>query len=500
MSKRVLELIEKLKLRVPEGKLVGKPIQLLPFQLKIIEDAFFNRATRLAIISIGRKNGKTALVAVIAILALLGFRIKENSFLAVGARSRDQASILFTYMQKMINMSPVLSKVLHIKDAKKESVCPSTGIHLRCMSADAITAFGYSPALVIHDELGQVRGPRDAFFDALETATGAHDEPLSIIISTQAAQDGGVLSTLIDDAQEQRDPATKLFFYTADPELPVTSEKAWKQANPALGIFRSLEELRRQAKKAIALPSFESTFRNLYLNQRVELSAPLVSVNLWRANGGEPDPDVLLNFPVFGALDLSARHDLTAFVMAAFDDNDVAHVFPTFWTPAGTLKERASRDRAPYDVWVDEGFLRVTPGNTVSYEHVARDIQAILESSGAELTSLAYDRWRIDDFRRACERSNLEFPLIPYGQGYKDMSPAIEAVEIALSDKHVMHGNHPILTWNVANVFVSSDPAGNRKLNKQKATGRIDGAQAMVMAFGSRNMAASVGDFAITSL
>jgi phage terminase large subunit-like protein len=185
--------------------------------------------------------------------------------------------------------------------------------------------------------------------------------------------------------------------------------------------------------------------------------------------------------PVFAGLDLSARTDLTALVIVGQVDG-VWHVQPHFWTPSQGLEERARRDRAPYDVWHRQGVLRTTPGATVDYEHVAADMLEIF--ADLEVQAIAYDRWRIDLMRKELDRLGADLPLVEWGQGYKDMAPALDALEAELLNGRIAHGGNPLLTWCAANAVVTKDPTGARKLDKAKATGRIDGLQALAMAMG----------------
>ncbi len=192
--------------------------------------------TRRAIISRGRKNAKTVETAMLMLLYLAGHEAKPNSQLFSAARSRDQASVLFRLAAKMVRMSPVLSQVLVIRDSAKEIFCPELGSLYKALSADASTAFGLSPRFVAHDELGQVKGPRDALYDALETATAAQESPLTVIISTQAPTDADLLSVLIDDAKTGADPRTVLRVDTAPSDMDPFTEEALRAANPAFDL------------------------------------------------------------------------------------------------------------------------------------------------------------------------------------------------------------------------------------------------------------------------
>lgn len=478
-AERVIAFIERYCV-VPDGKLVGQPIKLEAFQRRFIVDVYDNPAgTARAILSIGRKNGKTALIACLVLAHLVGPEARLNSEIVSGARSRKQAALVFKLAAKMVRLSAKLSQLVHIKPSQKALIGLPMNVEYEALSAEAETAHGGSPVLAILDEVGQVRGPQDDFVDAIQTSQGAHEDPLLIAISTQAAADGDLLSIWIDDAERSKDKHTVCHVYAAPPDCRLNDRKAWKAANPALGVFRSLPDVEKQAAKAMRMPSEENTFRNLTLNQRVSRLSPFISRSVWEACGG-----AVAEFgkvPVFAGLDLSARTDLTALVLIAKLEG-VWHCRPYFWTPEEGLKDRAKRDRAPYDVWQKQGFIRTTPGASVDLEYVATDLGEIL--GPLNLQSVAYDRWRIDVLKKELERQQLDLPLVPFGQGFKDMSPALDELESALLMKQVAHGMNPVLTMCAANAVISKDAAGNRKLDKAKAVGRIDGKVALAMAMG----------------
>lgn len=480
-GERVVAFIER-HCRAPEGEHVGKPIQLDGFQRKFILAIYDNPdKTRRAYLSIARKNGKTALIAGILLAHLCGPEAQLNSQIVSGALSRDQAAIVFALAAKMVQLSPELSKVVRIIPSSKRLLGLTRNVEYRALAADGHTSHGLSPILAILDEVGQVRGTKSDFIDAITTSQGAHAEPLLIAISTQAPNDADLFSVWVDDALNSKDPRIVCHVHAAPKDCSLLDEDAWKAANPALGVFRSLEDVREQAERAMRMPSFEPTFRNLVLNQRVEMAAPFISRGVWLANSNEPDESAFYEEPVYVGLDLSAKTDLTAMVMLARRDG-VWHTRATFWTPEKGLRDRAKRDRAPYDTWAEQGFIRTVPGASVDYEVVAREIADTL--SDCSVAAFAFDRWRFDLLRKELDEIGAQFQLIPFGQGFKDMAPAIDALETALLNEQIAHGNNPVLTMCMANTRVEKDAAGNRKLNKAKATGRIDGAVALTMALG----------------
>ena len=476
----VIQFIEKF-CRVPEGALVGKPLVLAEFQKQFIRDTYDNEhGTRRAILSIARKNGKTGLIAGLLLAHLVGPEAKPNAQIVSGAMSRDQAALVFGLAAKMVQQSPELAKRVRIVPSGKRLIGLPLNTEYRALAADGQTAHGLSPVLAILDEAGQVRGPRSDFIDAITTSQGAHENPLLIVISTQAATDADLLSLWIDDALTGADKKTVCHLHAAPKDCELLDVDGWKAANPAMGLFRSLEDVREQAQQAQRLPSAEATFRWLVLNQRVSAVNPFISADVWKACGSLNDS--LSDSPVFAGLDLSARTDLTALVLVGQVDG-VWHVRPYFWTPEQGIADRAKRDRVPYDMWAQQGHLRTTPGASVDYEHLATDMLEILD--GLDVRAIAFDRWRMDVLKKELDRLGADLPLVPWGQGFQSMSPALDALEAELLNGRVAHGMHPVLTMCAANAVIERDPAGNRKLTKAKSTGRIDGLQALAMAMGA---------------
>ena len=483
---RVIAFIEKHCL-TPDGAQAGKPMVLADFQKQFIVDVYDNPAgTRRALLSVSRKNGKTGLIAGLLLAHLVGPEAKLNSQIVSGAMSRDQAALVFNLAAKMVQLSSKLSSIVRIVPSGKRLLGLPLNTEYRALAADGKTAHGLSPVLAILDETGQCRGPQSDFIDAITTSQGAHEAPLLIAISTQAANDADLFSVWLDDAKTSADPRIVCHLYEAPEGCDLLDLDAWKAANPALGLFRSLDDLREQMVQAQRMPSMENTARNLLLNQRVSTESPYVSPDVWKSCGAAVLP--FDDEPVYCGLDLSGRTDLTCLCMIG----KVAgkwHVVPHFWTPELGLMDRARRDRAGYDVWVRQGLMHTTPGATVDYEFVAQDMATIL--AGLDVRAIAYDRWRIDLLKKELEKIGSDLPLVEWGQGYRDMAPALDALEAELLNGRVAHGMHPVLTMCAGNAVVTKDPSGARKLDKSRATGRIDGLQAMAQAFGIAAAAAA---------
>lgn len=479
-GERVIAFIERFCI-VPEGDLVGKPMRLDEFQKRFILAVYDNpNRTDKAYLSIARKNGKTGLIAGILLAHLVGPEAVQNAQIVSGAMSREQAAIVFSLAVKMINLNPKLQEIIHIIPSGKKLVGKPCNVEYRALSAEGKTAHGLSPVLAILDEVGQITGPRSEFVDAVVTSQGAHKNPLLIAISTQAASDADLFSVWIDDAQSSRDPRIVCHVYEADKDAGVLDPEAWKAANPALGSFRSPDDMKRLAEMASRMPAQENMFRNLNLNQRVSVVSPFISRSVWEACGAEPQA---ITGACFAGLDLSEVKDLTAFVIIGQSDDKYWNVYPFFWTPEKTLHERAKLDRVPYDVWVKQGFLRTTPGMVIDFDFVVRDMNLIMQDFFPEV--IAFDRWGMNFFRKSVDAAGLAFPLAEFGQGYKDMAPALNLLETMLLNGKLRHGNHPVLTMCAQNAVTMRDASSNRKLDKRNPTSRMDGMVALTMAVGA---------------
>ena len=465
--------------RIPEGRLVGRAVRLTDKQKGWI-CRIYDTPTRTFILSVGRKNAKTTFAAFLLLVHLVGPKSKPNNQLFSAAQSRDQAAILFALAAKIVRMSPDLRGAVMVRDTAKQLYCAERGTLYRALSADASTAYGLSPALVVHDELGQVKGSRSELYEAMETAAAAQPEPLSIIISTQAPTDADLLSLLIDDALSGADPRVKVECYSAPKDTEPFGLEAIRAANPHFDEFMNREEVQRQAAEAKRLPSREASYRNLVLNQRVEAHNPFITRGVWLRNAASP-PDEM-DGPLFGALDLSATADLTACVWVS--PGDVWPVWPQFWLPEEGLAEKSRADRQAYDLWARDGYLGTTPGTAIQYEYVAEYLRGVFDR--CDVRKVAFDRWNMKHLRPWLERVGFSEEelgrFMEFGQGFQDMSPALRTLEALLLEGRLQHGNHPVLEMCAKNAVVQTDPAGNRKFTKAKASGRIDGMVALAMA------------------
>ena len=485
-SQRVIAFVE--SLTITAGSDAGKPFKLRPWQKAIIRAVYDpqgpdgRRRVRTALLTMARKNGKTGLVAALALAHLCGPMAEPRGQVYSAAADKNQAAILFREMKAMVMASDELRDRINIKDFNKEMIDVETGSTYAALSADATTKHGFSASFVVYDELAQA--PNRQLYDVLETSVGARAEPLFWIISTQSSDPKHIMSELVDYAKDViagviEDPAFVGWIYEAPEDADIWDEAVWRMANPALGDFRSIDELRAYAAKAKRLPARQAVFRNLYLNQRIDASAVYISGTDWDACGGTIDLPALAGQRCYGGLDLSSTRDLTAFVLWFPVPRAV---LAWFWIPGADIDEREKADRVPYRLWRDQKLIEAPAGRAIDKKAVARTVAAAV--APYDLAAVAYDRWRIEDLKKALEDEGIDLPLKEWGQGYKDMAPSLDELEDLVIDGNLQHGGNPVLRWNVANAIIDIDPTGARKLNKRRARARIDGLQALAMAVG----------------
>ena len=445
-----------------------------------------NRLARRAILSIARKNGKTALIAALVLVHLVGPESIQNGEIYSAANDREQAAQVFKVAAQIVRADPELNAMLRIVDSTKTIACYGNGSFYKALSAEAGTKHGLNPSVFIYDELAQSKNRE--LYDVLDTAQGARFEPLGVVISTQSNDPSHPLSELIDDGLAANDNTIVCHLYAVPDECEdIFQIEEWKKANPALGTFRRVDDFQAMADRAKRLKSFENTFRNLYLNQRVSVMTTLFSKSDWMA--GATDIEFEDNEEVILALDFAGTTDLACLGMMSING---ARFKPWFWKPLDMLDEQAKADRVQYREWMDAGWLNVSHGRIIDAEDIARQIGEL--AARYSVLGLVYDRWRIEYLKKELERQDLDaredegadITLMPWGQGFKDMSPAIDALENLVLADELRHPNSPIINWNIANAVVQTDPAGNRKFDKDKSRMRIDGAQCLAMAAGKR--------------
>lgn len=482
-------------LPVTKGKLVGKKMRLLPEQRAFIDRVYRPTGTkrvRMALKSEPRGNGKTGLIAGLALCHLLGPESEPRGEVYSAAIDRQQAGLIFNEMEAIILAVPEFAAICNpIRFHKRIEVLsgPALGSLYEALSADARRAHGLAPSFWVYDELAQARDGE--LLENLRTAMGKRKAALGMVISTQAPNDDHPLSVLIDDAATSGDPSIVLDLRAAPPDADPFDRETIRACNPAAGVFLDLDDIVKEAEQARRVPLLEARYRNLRLNQRIDGNAEhrIVTRPIWESCRAEIGLRELEGRRCYGGLDLSGKDDLTALVLAFPDDQpDLGYdLVSFFWTPEGQLAARKDREREQFRFWIDKGHMTAVPGPVIKYRYMAAQLADLMRRF--DIRAIGYDRWRIDDFKVDLTDEGVDLPLEPYGQGFKEVSPAIEYfVELALSGR-IRHDGNPVLTACVANAITVRDPAGNMKIDKDKSnrgsTVRIDGAMAALMALGT---------------
>ena len=474
-------------LPISSGVLAGKQVKLLPFQKAWLKKLFRTgkdgrRIVRTGILSVPRRNGKTFLSAAL-VLAFLAGPFKEERGCILGcANSQKQASLLFDEVAALVHRIEWLDQRINIQSHTKTMTDLPTESTYKAISNKVEQTYGYSCSMYVIDEVGFFKD--DAMIQALETSCGSRSQPLGLLIGTQAPNDEAVFSKKIDyckrvEAGEVKDPSVCMTLISAPVDADIFDEKVWKKYNPAIGgKYRSLEDVRAQARRVKEIPSTEGGFRNLILNERISAVQGFIPQRLWKACAGTAEE----TGPCFGGLDLSFTRDLTAFVLYWPETGAVR-----CWAflPSVGLAEKAHEDAVPYLDWERRGYLLATNGKTIDQRFVAGIVAQACKTF--DVRAIGFDRWGMTALSKTIE-SELgldpasDLHLVPHGQGYKDMGPAVDSLERRLIDESFRHGSNPILNWTASNVIATTDPAGARKFDKAKSRGRIDPIVALAMA------------------
>ena len=472
-----------------KGKWSGKPFELIDWQEQIIRDIFGTlkpngyRQFNTAYIEIPKKMGKSELAAAVALLLCCGDG-EERAEVYGCAADRQQASIVFEVAADMVRMSPALSKRVKILSATKRIVFQPTNSFYQVLSAEAYSKHGFNIHGVVFDELHTQ--PNRKLFDVMTKGSGdARPQPLYFLITTAGSDTKSICYETHQKAKDilegrKVDPTFYPVIYGADESDDWTDPKVWKKANPSLGITVGIDKVKAACESAKQNPAEENTFRQLRLNQWVKQAVRWMPMDKWDKCAFAVNEEDLLGRVCYGGLDLSSSIDITAFVLVfpPEDEDDKYVVLPYFWLPEETLNLRVNRDHVPYDVWEKQGYLKTTEGNVVHYGFIEKFIESLGEKYN--IREIAFDRWGAVQMVQNLE--GMGFTVVPFGQGFKDMSPPTkELMKLTLEEK-VAHGGHPVLRWMMDNIFIRTDPAGNIKPDKEKSTEKIDGAVATIMA------------------
>ncbi len=514
------------------GDYEGEPFILAPWQAFVVGSLFGwysddgCRRFRLAYIETGKGSGKSPLVGGIGLYGLVADG-EQRAEIYAAATKRDQAMILFRDAVSMVNMSSALVQRL-VQSGRDEKVWnlfyPSTNSFFRPISADDGQS-GPRPHIGLLDEVHEHKSA--TVVNMMRAGTKSRRHAMIVMITNSGSDKNSVcgqyheLGKRICAGIEDNDSLFAFICSLDEGDDPLKDESCWPKVNPSLDFIANPEVqsdgipgrkyLREQVAEARGLPAKEAVVRRLNFCEWTQADNPWIGWDVWSAAEQRVPMRLLRNRPAVAGLDLSSTTDLTSLVLLFYPTAADPHwrLLPYFWIPDYQLEERERRDKVPYSVWIKEKHLETTPGKAISKLHVLRRMQTICDYF--EVLKIAYDRWRIEDLRALMIDNDITLPeMVSFGQGFKDMGPAVDEFERRLlgmapanddvidldpddyqllaSDAEVVetlrHDGNPVLTWNAGNAITVSDPAGNRKVDKQKAIGRIDGIVAAIMATG----------------
>ena len=472
-----------------KGTWAGKPFELIDWQEQIIRDIFGTlkpngyRQFNTAYVEIPKKMGKSELAAAVALLLTCGDG-EERAEVYGCAADRQQASIVFEVAADMIRMCPALNRRCKILSATKRIVYLPTNSFYQVLSAEAYSKHGFNIHGVVFDELHTQ--PNRKLFDVMTKGSGdARMQPLYFLITTAGTDTKSICYETHQKAKDilagrKIDPTFYPVIYGADESDDWTDPKVWKKANPSLGITVGIDKVKAACESAKQNPAEENSFRQLRLNQWVKQAVRWMPMEKWDKCAFATDEDDLEGRVCYGGLDLSSTTDITAFVLVfpPMDEDDKYIILPYFWIPEENMAQRVNRDHVPYDLWERQGFLQTTEGNVVHYGYIEKFIENLGERFN--IREIAFDRWGAVQMVQNLE--GMGFTVVPFGQGFKDMSPPTKELMKLVLEERIAHGGHPVLRWMMDNVCARTDPAGNVKMDKEKSTEKIDGAVATVMA------------------
>lgn len=484
-------------LRLNGGEFEGKPYELLDWQAFIVGGLFGwigadgYRRFRSCYVETGKGSGKSPLAAGIGLYGMMA-DAEPGAEIYAAATKKDQAMILFRDAVAMVDHSPELSKRI-TKSGTGLNVWNLAWLDKRSFFRPIASDDGQSGPRPHISLLDEVHEHKDGYvIEMLKAGQKSRRQPLQFAITNSGTNKQTVCwdyheyGAKVCAGQLKDDTFFAYICALDEGDDPFKTEKCWAKANPSLRHgLPGMRYLREQVAQARGMPSKESIVRRLNFCQWVEAESPWIGSDVWFGCEEKFDIAMLHGRRCYGGLDLSSTQDLTALVLNFEPTAADPHwrQLEWFWLPGDGLFDKADKDRVPYVVWRDAGHLGTTEGRAINKLAVVRQLAEI--AAAYDLQAVAYDRWRIEDLKMILDQEGISLPLVPYGQGFKDMAPAVDEYERRLLNKLVRHRGNPVMTWCAANAVVMTDPAGNRKVAKEKANGRVDGIVAAIMATGA---------------
>lgn len=440
------------------------------------------RRYRESLLAVPRKNGKTEMIAGLALYMLCADG-ENRSKVYSAAKTRDQASMVFEPAAIMARVNSALAKRLVVTKSSKKIDFEATASEYKALASDAGSIHGTNPHCVLFDEL-HTQTTRE-LYDVLKSGQGQRDQPLFASLTTAGHDRNSICWEVWSRARQIRDglsnAATFLpMIYESDKADDWRSEDVWRACNPNLGVTVKLAFLQDECRRAQETPAYENTFRNLYLNQWTEQAVRWLPMDAWDECAGGFDIGELRGCQCWGGLDMSTTTDMTAFVLAFPLDGGRIALLGWYWRPEETAAAASKSDLVDYREWGRRDHCILTPGRVIRPDMVRAKINELRETY--DIREIAADRWNANQL--LVELDGDGHKIVEHGQGYSSMSAPSKELERLVVGRSVVHFGHPVLRWMAGNVTIESDAAGNIKPTKAKSTGRIDGIVAAIMAVG----------------
>ena len=467
------------------GKWAGEPLKLLDWEADFVMRLFgwkrangLRRFTR-AYLEVAKKNGKSTLLAALAI-ALLVVDGEASPEIHLNAVDRDQASIVFNETKRMIGQSPELEGRFEVIDSKKRIVYPAAHGVIRANSADVPSKDGVNASAVFFDELH--RQSDRAMWEVFEYASVARDQPLRIAITTAGDEEAGPW-------HEQREYSEKVaagvipdtthlgVVYRALPSDDVDDPATWHKANPSMGVTIKEEDFAREWEEAKHDASKRANFLRLRLCIVTKSDVAFIDLAEW--DRCSSPAIIVAGAPWYGGLDLSETSDLTALAFVAGDPDDGFDAWFRFWLPADNIVELERAHQVPYRAWAEQGHIILTPGTVIDYAFIRKEINDL--AGDREVRKLLVDPYNAAKLSIEL-REQDGLPVETIRQGFLSLSAPTKELRRLIRSGKLRHGGHPIARWHASNAIAESDAAGNIKLNKRKSRRKIDGLAALVNA------------------
>ncbi len=475
--------------RHSKGEWAGQPLKLEAWQRESLIDPIFgtlnsdgSRQYRQVFCGLPRKNGKTTLAAGVGLACLIGDNEPGAEVYSV-AGNADQARIVWDEAASMVAQSPSMSECTEA--LKTALYVPDLRASWKPLTKSAKTKHGMNPHCVIGDEV-HVWGDREQY-DVMSSAVGARRQPLEFYITTAGVDQNSVCWELWQYALKVadgtiHDPTFLPVIFAADENDDPWDPATWAKANPNLGVSVKLDYLAKRAAQASQIATQENAFKQLHLNIWCEASSTWISNETWRAPGmAAPfDEAMLYGRKCFVGLDLAWTRDMSAlaYVFPPADGDKSWRVVMRYFLPEAGIGARGGEDMAPYDVWAREGLIILTPGNVTDFNAI--EAQIVQDSGKFQMVELCFDAM----FAGATINNLMGsgFNCVGLRQGFISLNAPTQEFERLAMTGRLAHGDHPVLRWNLSNVRIERDAAGNIKPSKSRSTGRIDGVAAIVNA------------------